>query len=46
MTVVQGRDRATVAELWLRKNCSSEHGPGKPGRGGHTEGCPEQLTAR
>jgi hypothetical protein len=30
----QGRDGATVAELWLRKNHSGEHGPAEPGREG------------
>jgi hypothetical protein len=44
--VAQGRDGATMAELRLRKNRSGERGPGKPERGGHTERCPKQLTAR
>jgi hypothetical protein len=38
--------RSTAAGLRLRKNCSGERGPGKLERGGHTEGCPEQLMVR
>jgi hypothetical protein len=33
MTEAQGRDRATVAELWLRKNHSGERGPDRQERG-------------